>query len=76
MREEVRRFKLRERAKAVNVGAISGLDGLTSDMIAQLKAMLAAQQRPANSVGPAQAERKLPKTILPLDQDERGYGNF
>ena len=72
MREEVRRFKLRERSVGAAGPGGMGLDGLTSDMIAQLKAMLAAQGASAQS----QTERRSPKSILPLDQDERGYGTF
>ena len=76
MRDEVRRFKLRERKS--NAGQIAGLEGLTNDMLVQLKAMLASPHKspaptPAKASGSA---RKSPQTVLPLDHDKRGYGNF
>ncbi len=71
MREEVRRFKLRERTSGPAVGGSGSIEGLTAEMIAQLRAMLAAQGAPQHA-----ADRRSPKSILPLDQDERGYGNF
>ena len=76
MRDEVRRFKLRERkAGARDMG---GLEGLTNDMLVQLKAMLAAQHKsPASEpVKPTSVARKSPKAVVPLDHDSRGYGNF
>ena len=78
MREEVRRFKLRERNTPSAAGGVTGLEGLTADMIAQLKAMLTAQQRRPEPMQarPAPADRRPPHAILPLDQDERGYGTF
>ncbi len=74
MRDEVRRFRLRERQAKGAASTPAGLDGLTSEMIAQLRSMLASQRsapRPAPTEG-----RKSPKAVLPLDQDERGYGSF
>ena len=76
MRDEVRRFKLRERK--LSAGDIGGLDGLTNDMLVQLKAMLAAQHKtiapePVKQSGLA---RKSPKAVVPLDHDARGYGSF
>ena len=76
MREEVRRFKLRERRTAGSASSPVGLDGLTSDMIAQLRAMLGSQRVSPKSMPAATAERKSPKAVMPLDQDERGYGSF
>jgi hypothetical protein len=88
MREEVRRFKLRERqVGALGVG-IPGLEGLTPDMIAQLRAMLAGQGKPSiakagggngggNGHGASNGvKRASPKAVLPLDRDERGFGKF
>ena len=76
MKEEVRRFKLRDRKSSA--AAIPGLEGLTPEILAQLKALLAAQGR---SPSPIKANgsgngRRPPKAVLPLDQDERGFGNF
>ena len=77
MRDEVRRFKLRERP-ATSVG-LTGLEGITPEMLMQLKAMLAAQSRPA--ISPVKSNgaapiRKSPKSVMPLDHDERGFGDF
>lgn len=78
MRDEVRRFKLRERKLVAN--DISGLEGLTADMVNQLKAMLAAQRKtPAPVAEPAKvsaSSRRSPKSVVPLDHDARGYGAF
>ena len=76
MRDEVRRFKLRERK--LSAGDMSGLEGLTSDMLVQLKAMLAAQRKspPAEPVKASAPSRKSPKSVVPLDHDTRGYGSF
>jgi methyl-accepting chemotaxis protein len=88
MREEVRRFKLRERQVSAFGGGIPGLEGLTPDMIAQLRAMLASQGKPSiakagggggngNGNGTANGvKRGSPKAVLPLDRDERGFGKF
>ncbi|MGA2449173.1 MAG: methyl-accepting chemotaxis protein [Polyangiaceae bacterium] len=88
MREEVRRFKLRERQAGAFAGGIPGLEGLTPDMIAQLRAMLASQGKPpalksgggnghGNGNGTANGvKRGSPKAVLPLDRDERGFGKF
>ena len=78
MREEVRRFKLRDQRSMVG-GDIAGIEGVTSEMLMQLKAMLAAQRSPAQAKTAAAAGgggRKSPKDVMPLDQDERGFGNF
>ena len=76
MRDEVRRFKLRERKLIAN--DISGLEGLTADMVNQLKAMLAAQRKaPAPEPAKVSASpRRSPKSVVPLDHDSRGYGAF
>jgi methyl-accepting chemotaxis protein len=79
MQSEIRRFKLRER-KASDM-SMAGLEGISPEIMAQIKALLmgaGGQARPASP--PAKAAggsgRKSPKTVLPLDQDERGYGKF
>ncbi len=76
MRDEVRRFKLRERKLIAN--EMSGLEGLTTDMVNQLKAMLAAQHKaPAPEPAKVSASpRRSPKSVVPLDHDARGYGAF
>ena len=76
MRDEVRRFKLRERKLVAN--DMSGLEGLTADMVNQLKAMLAAQHKaPApEAVKVTAPSRRTPKSVVPLDHDARGYGTF
>ena len=88
MRDSVRRFKLRDRARLAQT--LPGLEGLSPEMLAQLRALLGAQQqgrapkaaaRPVNGQRPASPRAlaacgKSPKTILPLDQDERGFGEF
>jgi methyl-accepting chemotaxis protein len=81
MREEVRRFKLRDQ-RSMAGAEIPGLEGVTSEMLMQLKAMLAAQRSPAQAKTAAKASatggggRKSPKDVMPLDHDERGFGNF
>ena len=57
---------------------MAGLEGLTNDMLVQLKAMLAAQHKsPApEPAKPSGFARKSPQTVVPLDHDKRGYGNF
>ena len=76
MRDEIRRFKLRERK--MTTGDIGGLEGLTSDMLVQLKALLAQQHKaPAPEMLKATGtQRKTPKSVIPLDRDVRGYGKF
>ena len=76
MRTEIRRFKLRERQQHTDV---SGLEGLTPELLRQLKALLAAQQTAFGAPAPkaaAPARAKSPKAILPLDADERGFDGF
>ncbi|MEK4035184.1 methyl-accepting chemotaxis protein [Methylocystis sp. IM2] len=51
MSESVRRFKLRERASAGALG-LPGLNGMTAEMVEQLKALLGNQQR-ADVAAPA-----------------------
>ena len=79
MRDEVRHFRLRERKAAAGAAAL-GLEGLTPELLAQLKALLAAQSHPAappaSRSSTTGAGRRSPKSILPLDHDERGFGNF
>ena len=76
MRGEMQRFKLRERK--VSAGDIGGLEGLTNEMLVQLKAMLAAQRkaprrnRSKRMLRPANRRSRC----VPLDHDMRGYGNF
>ena len=87
MRESVRRFKLRERARAAQ--STAALEGLTPEMLAHFKAFMAGEagrREPAAAARQAaQAQRRAPangatgrppKAIVPLDQDERGYGKF
>ncbi len=86
MRESVRRFKLRERARGAQSAV--ALEGLTPEMLAQFKALMAAEagkREPVAAMRPAQAQRRAPangatgrppKAVIPLDQDERGYGKF
>jgi hypothetical protein len=74
----VRRFKLRERAHGGGMD-VPGLNGMTSDMVEQLKALLGNQQRAASSTkmsASAGKGRRGPGSIIPLDQDERGFGGF
>lgn len=76
MSDSVRRFKLRERTAAPALG-FPGLNGMTAEMVEQLKALLGNQQwggaAPAKVAG---RPRKTPGSIIPLDQDERGFGGF
>ena len=76
MRDEVRHFKLRERK--LGGGDLTGLEGITNDMLVQLKAMLAAQHKSPTPepIKPNSLARKSPKAVVPLDHDTRGYGNF
>ena len=83
MREEVGRFRLRERLLPSGA-ALPGLDNISPELLRQLQLLLAAHQartspvpeatlgKPPATVSPSQP----PKMILPLDQDERGYGGF
>ncbi len=80
MSESVRRFKLRERASAGALG-LPGLNGMTAEMVEQLKALLGNQQRgetaaPAKVAAAGGKARKNASAIIPLDQDERGFGGF
>lgn len=80
MSESVRRFKLRERASAGALG-LPGLNGMTAEMVEQLKALLGNQQRgdvaaPSKVAAAGGRPRKNASAIIPLDQDERGFGGF
>ncbi|MGJ0508699.1 MAG: methyl-accepting chemotaxis protein [Methylocystis sp.] len=79
MNEGVRRFRLRERAHGGGMG-LPGLNGMTAEMVEQLKALLGAQQRglqaPAKMASAGGKHRKSPGAIIPLDQDERGFAGF
>jgi methyl-accepting chemotaxis protein len=77
MREEVRRFKLRPRQAAAGV-SLPGLEGLPPEVLRQLQALLAAQASPAAKTAAAGGAKpsRPPKAVLPLDQDERGFGGF
>jgi methyl-accepting chemotaxis protein len=79
MRGEIRRFRLRERQVA-GPTAIPGLEGLTPDILNQLKLLLAQTQAPqaAAKGAPARGGKpaRTPKAVLPLDQDERGFNEF
>lgn len=80
MRGELQRFKLRERRMSKGAAALAGLENLTPEMLQQLKALLLGQQptalasRPATS--PMKKTSKSPKSVIPLDHDERGFGGF
>jgi methyl-accepting chemotaxis protein len=83
MRQEINRFKLREREVQQAPMSIPGLEGLTPEILRQLKALLDAQQsitepanKPENTTKAKASPKKSPKSILPLDADERGYGDF
>ena len=77
MREEVRRFKLRERQRPSFGG--NSLEGISPELLRQIQALLAASQ-----MGGGQASKpvsspsrgKSPKSVLPLDADERGFNGF
>jgi methyl-accepting chemotaxis protein len=79
MNENVRRFKLMERAQGSGMG-LPGLNGMTADMVEQLKALLGHQNRgasaPMKAAASAGKARKSPGSIIPLDKDERGFGGF
>lgn len=83
MRQEVSRFKLREREEQQAPVLIPGLEGLTPEILRQLKALLNAQQaigesaaKPIDTIQPKPKFKKSPKSVLPLDADERGFGDF
>jgi len=75
MRVEISRFKLRERQhQASGVG----LENISPEMIRQIMAMMRAEQA-GQGVAPkaaAPARAKSPKSVLPLDADERGFSGF
>ena len=78
MREEVARFRLRERSSTEGL-MIPGT--LSPEVIRQLQALLAAhttqaQTRAKPTASPSVGKSTSPKFMLPLDQDERGYGSF
>ena len=78
MREEVRRFKLRERQRQNSFG-VAGLEGISPELLRQIQAMLTASQNggghaPKPVAAPTRG--KSPKAVLPLDADERGFGGF
>jgi methyl-accepting chemotaxis protein len=89
MHDEVGRFRLRERSFAAG-GPLSSLDQLSPELILQLQRLLAAQNALPDSRSRTGAARAgaapvqsapspaaaAPKNVLPLDQDERGYGGF
>ncbi len=88
MRDGVRRFKLRERARGAQ--NLPGLDSLSPEMLAQFQALLAGQKQDRAPAAPAAAAARSapirrtangvsgrpPKAIIPLDHDERGFGEF
>jgi methyl-accepting chemotaxis protein len=82
--QELSRFKLRSRQRS---SGLLSLDGITPDVLRQLQAMLAQQNASAApNVAPAKAPakaapvaapvKKSPKQVMPLDSDERGFGEF
>lgn len=78
MQDNVRRFTLREQGLS-SVASIPELNGMTTEMLNQLKALLASQQRPAATPAKAVASggsRRPASAVIPLDQDERGFGQF
>ncbi len=81
MRQEVNRFQLRKREEPQASVSVPGLEGLTPEILRQLKALLDAQhsiaEPAAKPVVAAQSKpKKSPKSVLPLDADERGFGDF
>jgi len=80
MLQEIRRFKLSDRRGG------GRNDRLSTDMMAQIKAMMAAQGHPQphasvqgkvhTALARTSAARKPAKAVLPLDHDERGFGEF
>lgn len=75
MRSEISRFKLRERQhQASGVG----LESISPELIRQIMAMMKAEQL-GNGAAPraaVPARARSPKSILPLDADERGFSGF
>ncbi|MBE0599992.1 MAG: methyl-accepting chemotaxis protein [Burkholderiaceae bacterium] len=81
MLQEIRRFKLSDRR-----GMAGGNGALSSDMVAQIKEMMG--QSNGHTYTDAQktvdaivekipgSKKKAPKTVLPLDHDERGFATF
>ena len=80
MRNEVRTFTLRDRQHS-GAANIPGLENLSPEMLQQLMGMLSSKQA-AHSAPPAAAKQSnialkaSPKLTLPLDADERGFGDF
>jgi methyl-accepting chemotaxis protein len=85
MRESVRRFKLRERARGGQ--SVADLDGFSPEVLAQFQAMMAQKRASSTTAAPSRqapaAKRtangvngKSPKAVIPLDHDERGFGEF
>ena len=88
---ELSRFKLRERQANLGLGGLS-LENLSPELLRQLQALLSANQAPVahttSSAKPALVQlapktaassttgKKSPKQVMPLDQDERGFGDF
>lgn len=78
---ELSRFKLRERQSSAGAGLLN-LESLTPDMLRQLQMLLGQQAtapKPTTIVAKpvhAAPAKKSPKQIMPLDQDERGFGKF
>ncbi len=77
---ELGRFKLCERQSSANAGLLS-LDGITPELLKQLQMLLSQQNSstPVKTVAKsntAPVAKKSPKQIMPLDQDERGFGKF
>jgi len=79
MRESVRRFKLRENTSHSTTPLLEELSGLPEEMLAQLKALLAAQRpaaSPARKAVAAAGGSRSASAVIPLDKDERGFGKF
>jgi methyl-accepting chemotaxis protein len=80
LREQTARFRLRERQ-----GQAAGLAGMTPEMLQQVADLVRAQTATGGDGGleAAQPQRAAPeekgdddRLELPLDRDERGYGEF
>ena len=77
MREEVRRFKLRDRARSNSFGS-SGNDNISPEMMRQIQSKLTPQHHATESYSKLAppVRSKSPKSVLPLDADERGFSGF
>jgi methyl-accepting chemotaxis protein len=77
---ELSRFKLRERQVRGGAGLLN-LESITPEMLRQLQILLGQQTAPKPVAAPKPAAhsapaKKSPKHVMPLDEDERGFGKF